>query len=642
MSLTADPAAPARHSGHRGWWRVLLACGVLVAIVGALAARRPFLKADLLWHVVGGATGWYENHLLLPRMRIEAGTPDRHTELSVERDVAVAMRDGVILRHNQFRPAADGRYPTILIRLPYGKDEYYCYMPAIGDFWARKGYACVTQDVRGKWASDGIFEPFEHEVEDGYDTIDWIARQPWSNGTVGVMGESYYGYTTWAAAVCGHPALAAFSPSTFAPDVYTTTFRQGALNLQAMAIWALLMDGQTYQNVLRVDSATLPLMAMGARAGLHDTIWQSGTGHQTRDAFWDAPRGLHQRYADVTVPGLHLGGWYDNFQPGTFDGWRGVQARSADANARSNQWLLLGPWDHEYTTDKSHRIGRLEIGENASTTRWDTLQAFFDHFLMGIDNGFETRPKIQYFTIGPNQWRTTNVWPVAEIAPTAYYLLPGKTLNTTPPVAESTDTFRYDPLDPVAISASETMWDRALTLTDRASLARRPDVLVYDSAPLDAHLEITGPITVTLYAASSAVDTDFTATLVDLFPDGYAHLVQEGVVRASFRESDTNPTPIVPGRVYEYTIDLWATSYVIPTGHRIRVEISSSNFDRFDRNLNAGAPFAVSSETMTAVQTVHHSPRYPSHITLPVVPGGEPAASRRTDNATRPNAGEAT
>jgi hypothetical protein len=301
--------------------------------------------------------------------------------------------------------------------------------------------------------------------------------------------------------------------------------------------------------------------------------------------------------------------------------WQGIRLASPGTSANNEHWLVLGPWDHEYTTEHTHRIGQLELEGDEAFNRWDELQAFFDYWLMGVDNGYQNTPAVRYFIIGGNVWLSASQWPPEGTVYQDYYLHSDGALNQTPPApAEPPDAYDYDPLNPVDIGTDEMVWMLADTLQDRRELPEQPDVLVYDSAPLEADLEITGPIVVTLFAASSAVDTDFTAALVDIFPDGYAHLIQEGILRASYRDSDSHPSPIQPGQIFPYSIDLWATSYLIKAGHKIRVEISSSNFNAFDRNLNTGEPFGTGANPISAHQQVFHTPEYPSRITLPVHP----------------------
>ncbi len=454
-------------------------------------------------------------------------------------DVRVPMRDGVGLFTDVYLPG-DGPFPVVLTRVPYGKRSDYVYLPRIGQFWAQHGYAFVGQDVRGRFGSEGSFSPYasnDQEGLDAYDTTEWIARQPWSDGNVGMMGESYYGYTSLAGARSGHPALKAISPGniTMAREKQVL---DGAYPLQASGLWTLNMDDVEdgeYQDLSNIDLMHLPLITMGEVHGLRDNLWRDRVGgylHRSED--WREQ--LHQRYAQVRVPALHFGGWYDSFTRGSIAIWEGIREHSRDERARNMQWLVMGPWDHNAMSVHLSgapgltQIGRMPIGDSSVTTYEERLVEFFDHTLRGRDNAFSNGPRVQYFTIGDNEWRSSSQWPPQATQMTPLYLRANVAatgpetgrLETTAPDSEPADTYRYDPNDPVTISSQTDIWGKASALPDRAALLERADVLTYTSDPLDEALEITGPITVNLFASSSAPDTDFTATLVDVYPDGYS------------------------------------------------------------------------------------------------------------------------
>ncbi len=588
--------------------------------------RRCFLVADMTW-TFAGIVDSFNKHFRLPRKTLETNTPDLYDKVLIEKNVAIPMRDGIRLYANIYKPQADGRFSVVLIRLPYGKDEYYCWMPAIGKFWAKKGYICVIQDVRGKFTSEGVFEPFVNESNDGYDTLDWIAKQTWCNGNIGMFGESYYGYTTWAAATTAHPNLKCIAVSNISADAYRAVFQNGALCLQTTGIYPILMNGRTYQNILRLDLWHLPLISMDDEAGIPSSYYDEIIRHPIQDARWEEID-LTRKFDQIRIPTLHLAGWYDIFLKTTIDDWAKIRESSANSEPGDKHWLVIGPYDHESTTENTNRIGRLDIGDNSATTRWEVMQSFFDYWLKGVDNGFDKTPKVRLFVIGDNDWRYESDWPPSETEYVNCFLHSNGRANTsdgdgrldtTNPTEEPCDAYTYDPLKPVSAAHDIDYWFLAKELKDRSPIEKRDDVLVYASRALEGDEEITGPISATLFASSSAKDTDLTAALVDVFPDGYSQLIQEGIIRASFREPDSQPSLIEPARVYEYHIDLWATSYIVRKGHRIRVEISSSNFDRFDRNPNTGNEFGMSSETMKAEQTIYHTAEYPSHITLPII-----------------------
>ena len=585
------------------------------------------LRADLVWAMTRVHEDFFVKYFRLPFMSLPTSTPDVYTKVRVKRNVPVPMRDGIKLYANIYKPDADGRFPVILIRLPYGKDEPYCVMPAYGKYFARKGYVCVVQDVRGKYASQGKFEPFFDEAADGYDTLDWIASQSWCDGNIGMTSESYYGYTQWAVAWLNHPNLKCITPGETFPDIYRIrNYNNSAFCLQTAGTWAYEMNARKVNNPLRLDYWHLPLISMDEDAGVRCDYYKDWIRHPSRDAYWESVN-VCQKYNQVKIPVYHWGGWYDVLISGTINGWHGVKEHSDSMEARKNQWLLIAPTDHELTPAETHRIGRIDIGKEAWT--YDRLQRFFDYWLKGADNGFDRTPRVEIFTIGDNKWRYEDEWPPARVKYTRYYFHSGGgantlhgdgLLNTREPGDEPTDGYVYDPINPVTISLEMQLWSLAQTLKDRASVEQRADVLVYTTPNLEKDLEITGPITVTLFAASSARDTDFTAALVDVFPDGYTHMIQEGIVRARYRNSDSEASLIEPGKIYEYTIDLWATSYVVKQGHRIIVEISSSNFNRWDRNPNTGHEFGMDAETVKATQTIYHDRQHPSYITLPIIP----------------------
>jgi len=585
------------------------------------------LWADLAWAKTRVHEDFFIKYFRLPFMSLPTNTPDVYSSVRVKRNVAVSMRDGIKLYANIYKPDVDGKFPVILIRLPYGKDEPYCVMPAYGKYFTRKGYACVVQDVRGKYASQGKFEPFINEAADGYDTLDWIASQPWCDGNIGMTGESYYGYTQWAVAWLNHPNLKCIAPGVMTTDLSgQARYNSGAFSLQTAGTWAYEMNARKVNNPLRLDYWHLPLISMDDDAGVSCDYYKDWIRHPSRDAYWE-PINVCQKYNQVKIPIYHWGGWYDVYISGTINGWHGVKENSDSMEARKNQWLLIAPTDHELTPAETHRIGRIDIGKEAWT--YDRLQRFFDYWLKGVDNGFDRTPRVEIFTIGDNKWRYEEEWPPARVKYTRYYFHSGGSANTLhgdglldtrEPDDEPTDSYVYDPNNPVTISFEMHLWSLAQTLKDRASVEQRADVLVYTTSNLDKDLEITGPITVTLFAASSARDTDFTAALVDVFPDGYIHMIQEGIVRARYRNSDSEASLIEPGEIYEYTIDLRATSYVVKRGHRIRVEISSSNFNRWDRNPNTGHEFGMDADTVKATQTIYHDRQHPSYITLPIIP----------------------
>jgi len=546
----------------------------------------------------------------------------------IAKNVMVPMRDGVRLCTDIYLPKDDGNHPAILSRRPYGKREWGGSEPVKGRFWARKGYAYVAQDVRGKFNSEGVWDPFINEVDDGYDTVDWISKQPWCNGRIGMSGFSYMGYTSLAAAVTAHPNLVCVAPGMIAMDIYgVAAYKGGALCLSTMGSWFIGEEGKREQNDLLLDYWHLPLISLGEAAGLRDSHFRRCIEHPHRDSYWTRVN-LNDRCERITIPMLHMGGWYDIFLKGTLDSWRDVCAQGTGA-AEGNQWLVVGPDDHGSTQMSTGRIGRLEIGKSRVDQSVESMTGFFDYWLKGADNGFEKTKRVKIFVLGDNVWRDEAGWPPDRMRPTKYYLHSGGKANslsgdgilsTEPPKLEPSDKYLYNPSDPVRQSLDENPWYLAQFMKDRSQTEHRLDVLVYTSAELLNDLEVTGPISLRLFASSTSDVTDFMAKLVDVFPDGYAHMIQEGVLRTGSIPSDEAGSRRVSGTTLELDIDLAATSYVVKAGHKARVEISSSDFNRYDRNQNVSGSYGREVRCDKAAQTVFHDSEHPSSIVLPIVP----------------------
>jgi len=550
------------------------------------------------------------------------------------------MRDGVVLRADVYLPGVvPGRFPVVLIRLPYGKREAYCYAPAHGRFWARKGYICVIQDVRGKWASAGVFEPYVNEAQDGWDTLDWVAAQPWCDGNIGMTGESYYGSTQWAVAPLGHPNLRCLAPGNVDPDRYGAVHDGGALCFATAAIWSFDICDRRNLNHYRFDPWHLPLATTAEAAGRQTATYQRLVDHPSRDAEWDA-LDAPCKYEDITVPMLHWGGWWDVHTHGTIAGWRRVRERSLSAEARGDQWLMLAATDHELSPEFIGKVGRVPVRGHGWSH--DRVRRFMDWHLKG-EGDFGSSPRVQYYVTGADEWRGADDWPPRRIELQDWYLRsrghagaagggdgrlePEGSASAKEAAAGSSaerpaDELVYDPADPVQAWCGRNVWSAAGELGDRRPVEERPDVLVYSSPCLEEALEVAGPVCVHLHAASTACDTDFTAALVDVFPDGYAQLVWEGITRARYRDSEREPSLIEPGRVYEYVIDLASVGYVFAPGHCVRLEVSSSNFDRYDRNPNTGGEHGRETRFEIARQTVLHDGVHPSRLVLPVARRG--------------------
>jgi len=574
-------------------------------------------------------------------------------KVTVETNVGAAMRDGTVLRADVYRPETTERLPVLLQRTPYNKsgaDAGFCLRSA------ERGYAVVVQDTRGRWASDGLHYPFRDEFEDGYDSVEWAASQPWANGKVGMWGGSYVGYTQWAAAATRPPSLVAIFPSITFTDAYADpTYPGGALALGTHVSWFLgsqvsmaiermdappaekealreeladaldgLTDGSTFRTLPLSD---MPLLGRGdiGRAYL-DMI-----SHVEDDAYWDTMN-IRRRMGNIAVPAYHLGGWYDIFLRGTLANYVNLRRLAATELARNNQRLIMGPWIHG---PLNGTVGEFDFGCRASdlyVQHYQLMWRWFDYWLKGIDNGIMDDSPVRIFVMGRNRWRDENEWPLARTVYTPCYLhslgqanaLNGNgTLSMEKPAGESPDRYTYDPKEPVPTRGGGLCcWQAALPpgAFDQRQIEQRKDVLVYTSQEMKDDLEVTGPVKVILWAASDAVDTDFTAKMVDVCPNGYARNVLDGIVRARYRQGTAEPHLLTPGATEQYEIELGSTSNVFLKGHRLRLEISSSNFPRFDRNPNTGCPATSEADLRLAAQTIYHDAQHPSHILLPLIP----------------------
>jgi len=570
-------------------------------------------------------------------------------------------RDGVTLRADIYRPAGDGPFFVLLQRTPYNKDTSAVF----GRRAAARGYMVVAQDVRGRFTSEGEWYTFKHEINDGYDAVEWAATLPHSNGKVGMFSGSYVGATQLLAAISHPPHLAGICPIVTASNYHENwTYQGGAFEQWFSESWTASLAVDTFNRNVRqnmnalVGTAVLPLsrfpvfnimLALDGPRLTHTLApyFQDWLDHPTYDSYWKQ-WSIEENYANIQVPALTITAWYDIFQGGSLRNFTGLQAQAGNEAARKGQQLVVTLGGH---SGWGRKIGEVDFGpdapfdENAITLDW------YDYLFLGKQNQFANGKPVKIFVMGENKWRDEDAWPLERAKQTRYYLTANGKANTAsgnglltqsdsfplspgistahgmaityPIPAEVPDTFTYDPANPVPTVGGPLCCD-AIHLApgprDQKEVESRPDVLVYSTPPLDSDVEVTGPVTLDLYAVSSAVDTDFTAKLVDVWPNGFAQNLTEGILRASYRESTTAAKPIVPGKVYEYKIDLWSTSNVFLKGHRIRLEVSSSNFPRFDRNLNTGKSASISAVFVKATNTILHDPAHPSALVLPVVP----------------------
>lgn len=579
-------------------------------------------------------------------------------QISAEFDVPATMRDGTTLRANVYRPAGEGQWPVLLTRLPYGKDFPIGASVMDPTQVARRGYVVIVQDTRGRLASEGEWDPFHYEALDGVDTIEWASKLPCSNGQVGMYGASYFGFTQWAAAVHQPPALKAMFPYITWNDPFNgVLFRGGALELGA-ASWSLnmglevlirrhrgnreLLGRAIYMLVKELDNLgprgywSLPLkdFAPIKQQDIAPAFFENIAKPMDRAA--TEPLTILGKHEHVTVPTFNAGGWYDIFLQDTLSNYTIMRQHGSTPEARQAK-LLIGPWTHGGVTNP---VGDLNFGMGA-TAAFINLQIdfvslqvrWFDHWLKGLDTGILNEAPIKLFVMGANIWRDEQEWPLARAVETRYYLhsqgrantLHGDGLLITEvPAAEPADYYNYDPAHPVMTRGGALLMSHEYRPgpIDQRPTESREDVLVYSTPVLEQDVEVTGPIMVRLWAASSAPDTDFVARLVDVYPDGYAQNLNDGIIRARYRNFAAGEAPslIEPGKAYAYEIDLWATSNVFKAGHCIRLDVTSSNFPRWDRNPNTGHDLGADSELMVARQTILHDREHPSYVVLPLVP----------------------
>jgi putative CocE/NonD family hydrolase len=582
------------------------------------------------------------------------GADQRYPATIVYRDVKVQMQDGTRLATDIYLPSERGddlvksRFPVILIRTPYDRVASLSEPQKTALFWTQNGYAVALQDVRGTHGSEGVFRPMLNEGDDGYDTVEWLAKQPWSNGKVGTTGQSYVGGAQILLAAKRPPGLVASIPTVAATDQFKNSWVSidGVQDLATSLLWtgyvmqdalkrlppATSAKAEQELKALDIDSAnlfdrlkiikvadTLPIRDIPAAR--HMPWWNAWLDNLDNRAFFSANEG-RSTLNSIAVPMLHIGGWYDLFQRNSYENYTGIVAGASNLKVRRDQRLIMMPHGH----------GRcatcLAFPDEAIDP--EKLQlAWMDKWLKGRSEPFFDHPVILY-VLGENRWRAERAWPLPDAKPTRYYLSSqgnanslagnGALVRAAPTDEEPADTYDYDPRKPVP-----TLGGNALTFggaTDQTDVEERSDVLVYTTPVLAADVEVTGEISATLYAATSATDTDWWVKLVDVHPDGKAYNIVNGVVRARYRKSRDRPEPVTPGAVEKYLINVWATSNVFKKGHRIRLEVTSSNFPWGARNPNQfiDVTRATERDLVVARQQIFHNAKYPSNITLPIIP----------------------
>lgn len=573
--------------------------------------------------------------LLLPAEDVR---PVSH-QIRLDSNVPVPMRDGVTLYADVYRPTGNGRYPVLITRTPYGKQRDGIHANLI-DF-ARRGYAVVAQDVRGRFESEGKWDPFRFEAKDGHDTVEWAAKQPWSNGKVGMHGGSYLGNVQWQAAVEQPPSLAAIFPVVASTSLYHNTwFHGGAFKLGLTVGWGVVRNPRRvmYPMTLQLENYVpeewkfeqalwgLPLRTLD-QATIGQTVphFRDWLTHQSYDDYWQSIS-VEERFSKIKVPAHVHGGWFDLLLGGTLNGYTGMRTQGGTPEARKGTKMTVGPWGH----GPSRKFGDVDFGPDANRVLFDRNLRWFDHHLKGIDNGLDREPPVEIFYMGINRWVHHDDWPVPGARPTPFYIASGGRANSLrgdgrlaleAPAGAEADTYTYDPANPVGTLGGNDCCGAPIPAgpVDQRPVESRGDVLVYTSALLDKPVAIAGPVKMVLFAATDAPDTDWMVKLVDVHPNGFAMNIAEGILRARFRNGLDRPQLLKPGEVNRYEIDMRGTANVFLPGHRIRVDITSSNFPQYDRNPNTGEPLGASERFQIARQTVRHSALHRSHIVLPVV-----------------------
>ncbi len=543
-------------------------------------------------------------------------------------NVMVKMRDGVSLSTDIRMPDSGGPFPAILVRNPYNNN--IAVTPeneALLKLYLESGYAYVSQDVRGKYDSEGTFKPFD-ESGDGYDSVEWLARQPWCNGKIGMSGASYLGFTQLEAGKMAPPALLAITPSVMAHDAFKgIMYKNGVFSLLILS-WALGNTGRTDKPQPLADWKkifnTIPLEKMDTAAGFETPFFHEWLRHQRYDEFWKkiSTEAFYDKFNTHTYL---MGGWYDYACDGTIKNFCGLKKAMKNKKVK----LLMGPWAHGLGGPGV--LGELDFGKEALVDIEREKKRWLDRFVKGIKNGIDKEPPVKIFVMGINKWREEGDWPLKRTEYTSYYLGSRKGANgkdgdgrlgfkmDSPGEA---DRYTYDPLDPVMTIGGATLLPNLPPGPfDQTPMERRKDVLVFSTEILKKPVEVTGFIKTELYISSSALDTDFVARLCDVHPGGKSIVLCAGILRTRFREGLDKEVMLEPGKMYKLELEMDPTSNVFLPGHRIRLEVTSSSFPEYFRNPNTGGNAARETAFIKAKQAVYHSKKYPSKLILPVIPG---------------------
>jgi hypothetical protein len=541
-------------------------------------------------------------------------------EVAVENKVMVPMRDGVKLAADVHRPKGDAKVPAILIRTPYSRTIEGVMK---GAYFAPRGYAVVAPDVRGRFDSEGTFFPLKHETDDGSDTIDWIAAQPWSDGTVGMIGASYVGWVQWYAAKSGNPHLKAIVPQVAPPDPDQNIPYEGGVFLLSAAWWNKVVDSMgDRQSLGQVEwvkhLSTLPLGDLDTALGIQKSFLDEWLAHPPTDAaYWD-PQRYQTHYAKMNVAALNISGWFDGDQPGAPQNFIGMRKAG-----KKDQFLVMGAWGHAFNV--SRKLGEVDFGEEAVVDLNSVVLRFFDRYLKGVDNGMEKEKPVYVFPMGPNKWRQVEDWPLPGTAFTKLFLAGGGKANkrdgdgrlSLEKAEGPADTFTFDPADLPQTQADFNDYVGASATADQAKQPDRDDVLEYTSEPLAEAVELIGPFMAEIWMTTDADDADLSVAFNRVAPGGGQYGIVGGIQRARYRTGKDEP--IKPGEPFQMVVDCWASGIRLEKGDRLRVEVSSWGFPGYARNLGTLEPPATATTIKVARQKILHDAEHPSAVIVPVV-----------------------
>jgi len=543
--------------------------------------------------------------------------------------VPLPMRDGVELSADIYRPEVDHPVPALIARTPYNKNTAFAFDK--GTWYAEQGFAFVWIDVRGRGDSGGAFAPYRNDGVDGYDAIEWVAAQSWASDRVGTWGQSYLGCIQWLAALERPPHLRAMVVYVTPSDPFVE-HPTGTRFLQEVC-WYRMVSGRLNQYVDGIDwmdvYAHRPLLTMDERAGYVSEHWRNDLTHGPVDDEYWGPLNYQDRIGTLDVPALHVTGWYDDVQPGTLRNFEQMTRADVGGAARTEQRLVVGPWDHSLTQVRGRHLGAIDFGPDSNFDLNAYEVSFLSRHLKGQPSVADD-PPVRIFVMGANTWRDEEEWPLARTSWTPYYLSSGGAANSkqgdgilsrgaAPRDTADRDSFIYDPGNPAPFITSPTS-SQIGGPDDYSIIEDRDDILVYSTVPLENEIEVTGPVRVLLFASSSAVETDFVARLIDVHPNGFCQRLSDGLARSRYREGMRTELEIEPGSVYQFEIDIWSTSQVFLPGHQIRLEVTSSAYPKYDPNTNTGVPAATATSFVRAKNVVWHSAEFPSALILPEIP----------------------